>query len=551
MRARALQYDLGKVVILAAACLAIALCSISCGGGGSTAADPSPSPAPGFSLSPATLTFPNQDVGSTSTPQSATLTNVGNASLTLSSIQVTGSNAHDFTLSNNCGTSLAASAQCTLTVSFAPSAAGARTASVTFTDNAAGSPQTLNLSGTGTSSGVGISASNLTFGNQLVGTSSQPQAVTLTNDGNTILGITSLGVTGDNPGDFPETTTCGSSVAAGGNCTISVTFTPTVAGTRTATINILDNAAGSPQTVSLTGTGTAVTASLSATSLTFSNQNVGTTSTAQIVALSNTGNAALSIASIVLGGTNSGDYAETNTCGSSVAAGGNCTISVTFKPTATGTRTASVSISDSAAGSPQTVSLSGTGTAPAVSLTSNSLSFTSQYVDMSSAAQTLALTNSGNGTLSITSVTLSGSNPGDFAETADTCGSSVAVGANCTIELTFTPSAAGQRTATLNITDNAAGSPQTVSLSGTGMHDVFLSWSASPTSGIVGYYVYRGITSGGESSTPLNSTLISGTSYMDETVTAGTTYYYVVTAVSSDGTQSAASAETEATVPAT
>jgi hypothetical protein len=170
---------------------------------------------------------------------------------------------------------------------------------------------------------------------------------------------------------------------------------------------------------------------------------------------------------------------------------------------------------------------------------------------MSSAAQTLALTNSGNGTLSITSVTLSGSNPGDFAETADTCGSSVAVGANCTIELTFTPSAAGQRTATLNITDNAAGSPQTVSLSGTGMHDVFLSWSASPTSGIVGYYVYRGITSGGESSTPLNSTLISGTSYMDETVTAGTTYYYVVTAVSSDGTQSAASAETEATVPAT
>ena len=126
--------------------------------------------------------------------------------------------------------------------------------------------------------------------------------------------------------------------------------------------------------------------------------------------------------------------------------------------------------------------------------------------------------------MSITSVALTGANAGDFAETADTCGSSVAAGANCTIELTFTPSAAGQRMATLDITDNAAGSPQTVSLSGTGLLDVFLSWSASTSSDIVGYNVYRGTTSGGESSTPLNSTPISGTSYVDETVTAGATY---------------------------
>jgi hypothetical protein len=208
-----------------------------------------------------------------------------------------------------------------------------------------------------------------------------------------------------------------------------------------------------------------------------------------------------------------------------------------------------VSISDNAAGSPQTLSLSGTGAAPAVSLTPTSLTFTSQYVDVSSAAQTLTLTNSGNGTLSITGVTLTGADAGDFTETADTCGSSVAAGANCTIEMTFTPSAAGQRTATLNIADNAPESPQTVSLSGTGAHDVFLSWSASTSSGVVGYNVYRGTTPGGESSTPLNSTPISGTSYVDETVTAGTTYYYVVKAVNGSGEQSAASAETEASVP--
>jgi hypothetical protein len=168
---------------------------------------------------------------------------------------------------------------------------------------------------------------------------------------------------------------------------------------------------------------------------------------------------------------------------------------------------------------------------------------------VSSAAQTVTLTNSGNSTLSITSLTLTGADAGDFAETADTCGSSVAAGANCTIEMTFTPSAAGQRTATLNITDNAAGSPQTVSLSGTGLHDMSLSWSASTSSDIVGYNVYRGTTAGGESSTPLNSTPISGTSYLDETVTAGTTYYYVVKSVSGCGELSTASTETEAAVP--
>jgi fibronectin type 3 domain-containing protein len=88
-----------------------------------------------------------------------------------------------------------------------------------------------------------------------------------------------------------------------------------------------------------------------------------------------------------------------------------------------------------------------------------------------------------------------------------------------------------------------------VSLSGTGIHDVILSWAASASSGVVGYNVYRGTASGGESTTPLNTTVISGTGYTDASVTAGATYYYVVTAVASDGVQSAASNETKATVP--
>ena len=112
-----------------------------------------------------------------------------------------------------------------------------------------------------------------------------------------------------------------------------------------------------------------------------------------------------------------------------------------------------------------------------------------------------------------------------------------------------TPSTSSSETASISVADNVTGSPQTVSLSGSGIHNVNLSWTASTTSGVVGYNVYRGTTSGGESSTPLNSSPVSGTTFMDESVTAGSTYYYVVTAVGSDGVQSSVSGEVSVTVP--
>ena len=208
-----------------------------------------------------------------------------------------------------------------------------------------------------------------------------------------------------------------------------------------------------------------------------------------------------------------------------------------------------LSITDNASGSPQTVSLSGTGTAPLVSLSPTSLAFGNQPADMTSSAQTVTLSNTGNAALSITSLALTGTNASDFAQT-NTCGSSVAASANCAISVRFTPSASGSRTASVSISDNASGSPQTVSLSGAGTHDVILSWTASTTAGVVGYDVYRGTTSGGPYPTELNSTPINGTTYTDATVQAGQTYYYVVTAVASnDVTQSADSNEVSATVP--
>ncbi len=617
------------------------------------------------SLSPSSMTFPSQNVGTTSSTQSITLSNTGNSSFAINSISITGANAGDFSETNTCGSSLVQSTSCTIAVKFSPAALGIRTASVSIADNASGSPQTVSLAGTGSAPLAGVTATSLTFSSQNSGTTSTAQTFTLNNTGNAALTISSFAFAGADPGDFSETNTCGGSVAASASCTISVTFTPAAGGNRTATLNITDNSnnvAGSQQTVSLTGTGSAPLAGVTATSLTFNSQNLGTTSAAQTFTLNNTGNAALTISSIALAGADPADFAATNTCGGSVAASASCTISVTFTPAAAGSRAATLNITDNSnnvAGSQQSVSLVGTGTSATVSLSASALSFGSQTVGTTSAAQGVNLTNGGSGALTISNIQVTGTDPGDFGMPSNTCGSSLAANASCTVNVTFTPAASGSRTATLTFADSATNSPQSVTLTGTGAvpiavlspanftfasqpdmtssspesftlsntggatlsiasiglagsnpddfaqestcgatlganstctiavlftpsaagsrsgtlvvtdnsnnvagstqsstlagtgtHDVMLSWTASATAGVTGYYVYRGTTSGGESSTPLNSTPNTETNYMDENVTAGMTYYYVVMAVGSNGvTQSAASSETSAAVP--
>jgi hypothetical protein len=174
-----------------------------------------------------------------------------------------------------------------------------------------------------------------------------------------VLSIVSITITGTNSGDFSQTSTCGTTVAPEANCTISVTFRPTAANTRTASLTITDSASNSPQKVTLSGTGTYV--SLLPASLSFGNQKVRTTSSAETITLTNTNASALSITSIKIGGTNNGDFAQTNTCGTSVAAGASCIISVTFTPLEKGARSAAVNITDSGGGSPQSVPVSGTG----------------------------------------------------------------------------------------------------------------------------------------------------------------------------------------------
>ena len=207
-------------------------------------------------------------------------------------------------------------------------------------------------------------------------------------------------------------------------------------------------------------------ATISPSTLAFSSQPVGTTGSPQTVTLTSNGTAPVHISAIAA----SGDFAQTNTCGSGSAAGSTCTITVTFTPTATGTRTGTLTITDNSSGSPQSVALTGTGAsagAPAVTLSPASLTFNSQTVGTTSAAQAVTLTNSGSATLTITSIAVSGANGSDFAQT-NNCGTSLAANASCSVNVTFTPPAAGTRTASVSVTDNATSSPQNVPLSGTG-----------------------------------------------------------------------------------
>jgi hypothetical protein len=203
---------------------------------------------------------------------------------------------------------------------------------------------------------VTLSPANLSFGTQLVGTSSSPQPVTLTNTGSVHLKIANIAASAN----FSQTNNCPSSVSPNGQCTINVTFKPRGRDKHTGTVTITDNAPNSPQTVPLTGVGTAV--SLVPSGLDFGNQKVGTTSQPQVVTLTNHGTAAVNISSIHFTGTNGGAFAQTNNCGTSVPAGGNCTISVTFAPKATGPKAATLEVKDNGGASPQTVGLSGTGT---------------------------------------------------------------------------------------------------------------------------------------------------------------------------------------------
>ncbi len=413
-------------------------------------------------LSPSSLSFPTQSVGSTSTSQPMTLTNNQGVALNISGIAITGTNATSFTQTNNCGTSVVVGGSCTLNVSFAPQSSGPLSASVTVTDDAANSPQSISLSGTGTSAPtLTFSPSNasINYGSRGVG-STTPYSILATASGGTV-NFSSIAITGANPTSFSEADNCVPSLASGSSCTITVSFVPGATGSFSAALGVTSNAFGSPQSFSLSGTGV-VPVTLSASSIAFGNVVINTSKTANAITVTN--NTSVPVTGInVSAGT---PFSQTNTCGTTLAAGGQCKVTVTFSPTTTGTQSGSLTITDSASNSPQTVSLKGTGEPP-LTLSPSNLYFGNVSVGNSSLPIVSTVTNNTKATVTFSSILVTGSNASDFSQT-NTCSAGLAAGASCTISVTFAPTVIGARSAAVTLTDSAAGSPQAITLHGSG-----------------------------------------------------------------------------------
>lgn len=295
-------------------------------------------------LLPADETFGIQPVNTPSAPRVLTISNHRGVALAISRIATTG----DYAQTNTCPASLPNGSRCSISLAFTPVSAGTRTGTLTVTDSDPSSPQVVNLSGTGTV--VSLTAIRK-FSPRVIGTSGK-QPITLKNSGTSPLAISAVSTIGD----FSQSNNCGTTLQAGASCTITAVFSPTSSGFRYGSLTIAHNDPASPQTIPMVGVGLAE--SFVPASLAFGSQAVGTTSSSKTITMTNPGTAALVIADVAA----TGDFADTNSCGSSLRPGSSCSITVTFTPTAKGSRTGTIVITDGDLNGPQTINLTGTGT---------------------------------------------------------------------------------------------------------------------------------------------------------------------------------------------
>jgi hypothetical protein len=419
-------------------------------------------------VSSGNLEFGNQAAGTASTANTEILTNAQAVPLTISNIAVSGNfKQTGGTCPLSPGT-LAGGASCTIIVTFTPTVVAPATGILTIAHDAANSPQTVRLTGTGVTP-VTLSTSTLNLGTLAIGNDSTVKTVTLTNSENIPV---SFGSIQTSVGFAIASNTCGASIAAGATCAVGVKFSPTTTGAATGLLTFTDDAPNSPQIVSLTGTGiTPVT--LSAVTLNLGTVAVGNSSTVKTVTLTNYQNRPLNFAGVQT----SGGFAVTvNTCGAKIAAGTICVVGVSFAPTTTGTATGTLTFTDDAANNPQKVSLTCTGSPP-VAVSPGSLIFASGTVGTTAAAQTVTVTNYLATSLAISGVLATG----DFVVASNNCGPNIGAGLTCKIGVTFTPTIIGARSGTLAITYGAFGGSSMVALAGTGNATGLASINVSPS----------------------------------------------------------------------
>jgi hypothetical protein len=411
-------------------------------------------------LLPTAIDFGQVQVRSTSKPLTITAENSGGAVVGVTSVTVSGPFA---LVSNSCGaTSMAANSDCQLTVEFQPTASGAAAGALTLVDDAG--TQSVQLKGVGASPPTdSLSPRSLSFPQTIVGQTSAPQTVTLSNTGD--LPLTAIAATVS--GSFQLSSSCTTQLAARSSCSLSVVFTPTQTGTASGTLTVSD-VTNAGQTVSLTGTGLQAPAfSVSPASLGFSAQQVGVASSPATVTIANSGGAAMANVGFAIAGPSAASFSTgTSTCGATLAAGANCTVQVIFTPKASGGSTASLTVSSSTLGvKAVSVPLTGTGQSTAgLNVSPTQLAFAAQDVGQTSAPQIVMISNSGGTVASGLAVTVSG--PFSLAE--NNCGSSLASGVSCTTGVVFTPTSRGDLGGLLTVSSSSIGAPATVALSGIG-----------------------------------------------------------------------------------
>jgi hypothetical protein len=448
-----------------------------------------------ISISPTAVGFGSVATGSSSPPQAVTVTNSGTAAAPVGSITTSG----DFSQSNNCGSSIAAGSSCTVNVTFTPTAAGSRTGNLSIT--ASGITNTVPLSGTGVAPGPILSPnpSALSFPRTVVGSSPAAQTVTVTNTGTTSATVSNVAASGD----FSQTNNCGT-LAVNASCTVTVRFTPTAAGTRTGNLTITSNANNSPTAIALSGNGidsttnialgtpasasSQVNASFPASAVTDGDANTYWESAnnafpqwlqVDLGSTFNVGKVTLKLPPSGAWGTRTQTLSvQASTDGSTfntIVGSANYTFTsptnvVNIPVPATNARFVRVNITANTgwpAGQVSEFEVYPSGGTPpntaTLSTNPSSLTFGSQALNTTSPAQAVTVTNTGNAAASVSGVTVSG----DYVQTSN-CGSTIAAGASCTVNVSFRPVASGTRTGTLTITSNATNNPTTVGLTGTG-----------------------------------------------------------------------------------
>lgn len=475
--------------------------------------------------------------------QAVTIQNSGQSDMQISQIAVSGAG---FSVSG-VATPVTVSAGQTMALqaTFAPTTAGPASGAITVTSDAVNSTSNVTLSGSGVGATytMALAPGSLSFGNINVGTSAT-QSVLLSNTGNTSVTVTQVAAGG--AGISVSGVATPVTLMPSQNVAMTVKFSPTASGTTAGSITVTNND-GVNAIEAVTGTGVQAALSVTPASASFGSVVSGSTNS-QTIQIKNTGTANLAISQATV--TGAGFSLAGLALPQTLTPGQSGNFNVQYAPQGAGSVSGAVSIVSTAPNSPTTVALSGTGVASTYTISVNptSLSFGS-VTDGSSASQGFTVTNTGNSTVAISGLNLTGTG---YSILSGAAAVTLSPNQSTSVSVQFAPTTAGAANGAVNILSNATGSASSVSLSGTGVatnvqHTVGLNWGAS-TSTVAGYNVYRSTVSG-SSYAKVNSALVAGMTFSDPTVQTGQTYYYVATAVDGGGNESVHSNEVAAAIP--